>query len=1703
MNRFLKRSLVFVCILAVVISSLGLNPAAIVYAYAATMARSAEQGRAAGAESAEQEATLEAEAITGTSTKPAITLFASTNVKYWDRKNGKIATAPAETITAGMTTWGEAGAEKWYVVNGTVEINTRVTVTGDVHLILADGAQLKAKQGINVSEENALTIYGQTDEITSDSGKIEAYGGSMSGIGGTYSKPCGKITITGGIVDAKSIYDGAGIGGGSDGDGGIITISGGMVTATSKQGAGIGGGASISIGALVKGGTITISGGTVTAKSESGAGIGGGKDYNDGAAHGGTTGGNITISGGTVTAKSLIGAGIGGGAYGKGANIRITDGTVTASSGGGAGIGGGLNGAGDTTEISGGTVTAESINGAGIGGGNKGAGGNITISGGTVKALVYSHGSGNGAGIGGGCGGDGGNITISGGTVVAATAGDGAGIGGGGADRHSKNAGAGGNITISGGMVWANSKLSHGIGGGISKESGGQNGANGSFSTGTDGKAMIRTKSIADKTGQGSWQGIIFEGRNGNVYGNQALTEDFEIKEGRTLTIPAGSKLTVPAGKTLTIKGTLKNEGTLENNGTIENSGTLENSGKIENNGKIREFHKISGNGEVVGNGKRIDTAHPTPAAAIDYNAEKLTGLSTGISYQITPQGSNADEVMPVNNLVDIKAEWFGKEVSIIAKEDDSHLDSLAQNLNIPARPAVPAVHGENETAFGKDDGKITGTTVGMEYKLSAASEWKPCTAGETVSLAPGKYVVRIAATSSSFVSEAVEIEIKKVYRITVENNGNGTAEANPKEAPKDTEITLSANANSGHYFKEWQVVAPLSGVIITNNKFTMPESDVTVKAVFTAKATPALNVTLTGWTYGETANNPAVTGNTGSGALTYEYFTDEACTAKTTTANSGAVSEGDVPAYAGKYWVRASLAETQTENAVSAIAGFEIKKANQALFYIGNVTGKKYGDLDFALETTGGSGSGAVTYSVPVGNGVLSVSGATASILGAGEVTVTAVKAGGRNYHDSSVERKITIAKAAAPVITFPAASSLTYGQKLSASTLTGGSTKYGTFAWTDGEIIPAVGNTGYEAAFTPSEKTMKNYEPIPEAAKKQNLVVAVAKAQPTMNLTVTVEKTGNQTTAVLSAEMTGASGANRPSGTVKFSYQNGGTFTEIGTAALTDGKAVYSWENLAAGEYTVKAEYVGDSNYSAAQGIQSLDTRKKNQDALSFNPIGDKTYGDDAFSLSVIGGSGSGEVTYSVPAGNGVLEITGNKVRIIGAGTVILTARKAADAIYNETGRNISLTVAKRKITVKAEDKTIVKGAALPAFTYNQAEVDSRLAKGDTFVSLTLTTTAANTNTTGEYEIAVSGGTLTNASGVNVINSYEITYQAGTLTIANAVYEVTVADGSGSGKYSEGQTVTIKADKKSGYIFTHWLSADGVTFANAFAEETSFIMPAKAVTVTAAFKGIDPTNPFTGQTSQSGDNTPASNTTITIRNEAAKPFLKNITDPDQIRYVDRLFDKVPVIEKKAAIKGLTADTKSKLADVLLPRYSDVKTGEWYSHDLTVINLLGLVEGTSASTIAPTKNVSGQELMTILVRSMSKNTKLTSKEEATANWYAPYAKEAALLKLDEGIGFDLKKDLTRAEVAELLYRYVILTQKSQNSQNMMLSSAESKNILAQIKDRADIPADCQEAVAYLYKIEVFKGYEDGSFLPNKNVSRIEVITLVERLLER
>ena len=215
----------------------------------------------------------------------------------------------------------------WYVAENSVYITDRVTVTGDVHLILTNGCDLTAMTGIQVSEGNSLTIYAQSKD-ESDMGRLEAYGSQgEAGIGGVgYGDDGGNITINGGSVTAVGLDNGAGIGGGK------ITINGGTVKATSSYGAGIGG------GAYGNGGTIAITGGTVTAASKDsgnafgGAGIGGG--YQGG-------GGSITISGGTVEAISESGVDIGGGYDSASGNIvpsgkiEISEGANVKGSGGG------------------------------------------------------------------------------------------------------------------------------------------------------------------------------------------------------------------------------------------------------------------------------------------------------------------------------------------------------------------------------------------------------------------------------------------------------------------------------------------------------------------------------------------------------------------------------------------------------------------------------------------------------------------------------------------------------------------------------------------------------------------------------------------------------------------------------------------------------------------------------------------------------------------------------------------------------------------------------------------------------------------------------------------------------------------------------------------------------------------------------------------------------------------------------------------------------------------------------------------------------------------------------------------------------------------------------------------------------------------------------------------------------------------------
>ena len=260
----------------------------------------------------------------------------TTSAKYLDEK-GQEQTCPSATVvTESDTSWGsDDNAEHGYVVNGDVTIGTRVTVTGDVHLILVDGCNLTVSGGIDVSSGNSLNIYAQSTE--EGMGKLTANAvWERAAIGSEQSQAAGNITICGGNITAAG-GESAAIGN-VNGEAGTVTIYGGWVKATGGNGAPWeNGGSGIS-------GTVTIHGGQVEATGGNGGGAA------SGGAGGAGISGTVTIHGGHVEANGgngasgatggAGGAGIDGTATIHGGHVETNGGDGVYGASGGAGIGG-------------------------------------------------------------------------------------------------------------------------------------------------------------------------------------------------------------------------------------------------------------------------------------------------------------------------------------------------------------------------------------------------------------------------------------------------------------------------------------------------------------------------------------------------------------------------------------------------------------------------------------------------------------------------------------------------------------------------------------------------------------------------------------------------------------------------------------------------------------------------------------------------------------------------------------------------------------------------------------------------------------------------------------------------------------------------------------------------------------------------------------------------------------------------------------------------------------------------------------------------------------------------------------------------------------------------------------------------------------------------------------------------------------------
>ena len=183
-----------------------------------------------------------------------------------------------------------------------------------------------------------------------------------------------------------------------------------------------------------------------------------------------------------------------------------------------------------------------------------------------------------------------------------------------------------------------------------------------------------------------------------------------------------------------------------------------------------------------------------------------------------------------------------GTEVFTVMAVNDLGEDIKELSITIVKAPETEYTVTVRDDGYGTGSADPASATAGTEITLTATpnagyhfKEWQVMSGDVTV-------------RDDKFTMPSDNVEIKAIfeedapptpteYTVTVKTDGNGTASASHAKAVVGTEITLTATPNAGYHFKEWQVMS--GDVTVRDDKFTMPGSDVEVKAIFEEDAPP------------------------------------------------------------------------------------------------------------------------------------------------------------------------------------------------------------------------------------------------------------------------------------------------------------------------------------------------------------------------------------------------------------------------------------------------------------------------------------------------------------------------------------------------------------------------------------------------------------------------------------------------------------------------------------------------------------------------------------------------------------------------------------------------------------------------------------------------------------------------------------------------
>jgi flagellar motor protein MotB len=450
-----------------------------------------------------------------------------------------------------------------------------------------------------------------------------------------------------------------------------------------------------------------------------------------------------------------------------------------------------------------------------------------------------------------------------------------------------------------------------------------------------------------------------------------------------------------------------------------------------------------------------------------------------------------------------------------------------------------------------------------------------------------------------------------------------------------------------------------------------------------------------------------------------------------------------------------AQSGNTKYLSATPVTRSFEISLADQAALSLTSTTAT-FG-ANFTLTTSGGSGTGDVTY-IKV-SGDCTVAGTTLTPTAAGSCDVTATKAADTQYASATITQTVTISRANQSTSLTLSETTVIYGQTLTLSAGGGdgaGAISYavssGTCSLSGATLTP--GDAGSVCEVEITRALSSNYN----AQTSNPISITIQRATPTLGSLTLARKTFGDAPFTLTAPSADYNSAAVAGTWTYISAQASVATINASTATVTGG-----------GTSVLTATFTPDdsTNFVTTSTTSTL-TVDKATPTFSWTNVS-ATYGDADISIvspTVATTSATGTWTY-FSADTSVVAIAGTKFDVLNAGTSVVTATFTPSNTTNfVTGGAITMTV-----TVD---------------TANQVALVISSVTGTYGTDLTLTTTGGSTN--GTITWGASNGTATGCA----ITSGKLT----TTSAGNCEVTATMAGNSNYNPVNNpGTTVTINA--------------------------------------------------------------------------------------------------------------------------------------------------------------------------------------------------------------------------------------------------------------------------------------------------------------------